>query len=200
MSVRDPAGSCRLVHADHHDAHPVGRRADAAALVATDLTRCADRRAARQTHLTGRFTEELDATATKRSANAAAFVTAILAHSTEAGTTRLTGGLLRRAVLVGAYLSKTDALTAALVAAKLAGTTHHLIARLADTKVLGAWDVIGNADAAALWATGRTLDAENRRARVVIDWHANAGAVSTASGGITAIARIVDANEPVGAR
>ena len=57
---------------------------------------------------------------------------------------------------------------------------------------------VGNADATALWATGRALDAENRRAGVVIDWLADSGAIRAASGGIATVARIVDALESVG--
>ena len=79
-------------------------------------------------------------------------------------------------------------------------TAHDLIARLAHTEILGAWDVIGNADAAALRATGRALDAENRRARVVVNRQADSGAVRAAGGGIAAVARIVDALESVGTR
>jgi hypothetical protein len=133
VSFGDPTGSRSLVHAGDHDAHAVGRGADAATLVATDLARCAERWAARHTHLIGRITEELDATAAKRSADTAAFVAAILSRTAEAWTTRLARELLRRTVFVRAYLTKTHTLTAALIAAVLSGSTHRLIALLAHT-------------------------------------------------------------------
>jgi hypothetical protein len=196
----DAVVGSRSVEAGDLDAGAVGRGADAAALIATDLARCTNRRAARHTHLTGRFTEELDAPTAERSANAAAFVAAILAGSAEGWTAWFARGLLRRAVLVSANLAETDTLTAALIAAVLARTAHHLIARLAHTQILGAWNVVGNADAATLGTAGRALDAENRRARVVINRQADTGAVRAASSGIATIAWIVDALESLGTR
>ena len=59
---------------------------------------------------------------------------------------------------------------------------------------------VGNADAAALRAAGRALDAENRRAGVVVDRHADSGAVRAARGGIATVAWIVDAHESVRTR
>jgi hypothetical protein len=200
VSGGDLTGSCGLVHTGDHDAHAVGRGADATTLVATDLPGCADGRAARHTHLTRRFTEELDATAAEWSADPAAFVAAILPRSTEGWTARLTRGVLRRTILLRTDLAETDTLTAALVAAILSGTAHHLIARLAHTEVLGAWDVIRDADAAALGAAGRALDAENRRAGVVINWQADSRAVRATGGGIATISWIVDALESLWTR
>ena len=138
----EPSPLSGLVHAGDHDADAVGRGADAAALVATDLPRRADGRAARHTHLTGRFTEDLDAAAAEWSADTAAFVAAILSHTTVVWAARLTRGS-RRTVLVRADLTETDTLTAALVAAVLSRSAHDLVARLAHTEILGAWKVIG---------------------------------------------------------
>jgi len=106
--------------------------------------------------------------------------------------------LLRRAVLVRANLTETGALTAALIAAVLTRTADNLVAGLAHAEVLGAWKVIGDADATALGATGRPFDAEDRRTRVVIDRLTNSGAVRAAGDGIATVAWIVDALEPVG--
>ncbi len=200
MSLDDVSGSRGLVQAGDHDADAIGRGADAAALVATDLARSTDCRAARHAHLIGRFTEDFDATAAERRADTAALVATILFHSAETWTARLACGLLRWAVLVSAYLTESHALTAALIAAILARTAHQLIARLAHAEVFGTRHVVGNADAAALWATGRTFDAENCRAGVVVDWEANSGAIRAAGGGIAAVARIIDALESFRAR
>ena len=195
-----PAGPRCLVHAGDHDAHAIGRGADATALVATDLSRSTDRRTPGLSHLIGRFTKNLDATAAKRSTDPATFVAAILSCSTNACTTRLTRGLLRRAVLIGAHLTETHAPTARFIAAVLVRTAHHLIARLAYTEVLGAWDGVWDADAAAPRATGRALDAENRRAGVLIDRHTDPGAVRAARGRIATVARNIDAHESIRTR
>ena len=200
MSAGDPNSLLWLAHAGNHDADAVGRGANAAAFIATDLPGRADRRTAGNTDLNRRVTKDLDATTAQRSADAAAFIAAILFRSTEVRTTRLTRGLLRWAVFVRARLAETHALAAAFIAAVLSRTAYHLIARLTDTEVLGAWDFIGNADATALRATGRPLDAENRRAGVVVDRQANSGAVRAARSGIAAVARIVNADKPFGTR
>jgi hypothetical protein len=168
-----PLALTALVHAGDHDADAVGRGADATALVATDFPGSADRRTAGNTHRARRFTEDVDARGAKRSADTTAFVAAILSGAAEGCSARLTGGWPRRAVLARAHLAEAGTLAAALIAAVLAGTTHFLIARLADTEVLGSWDLIGNADAAALRATGRALNAENCRAWVVINRQAD---------------------------
>jgi hypothetical protein len=200
VRAKDPTGFLRLVHAGDHDANAVRRRADAAAFIATDLPRCAYSGAARHTYLTRWLTENLDATAAKWCADTAAFVAAILSPTTEIWTTRLTRWLLRRAVLVRADLTEAYTLAAAFIAAILPRSAHDLVARLADAKIFGARQVIGDADTTALRATGRPLDAENCRARVVVDRLADSRAVGPASGGITTVARIVDALESVGTR
>jgi hypothetical protein len=100
--------------------------------------------------------------------------------------------------LIDTVVAERGADAATLVAAILAGTAHHLITRLAHTQVRGARDVMGNADAAALWATSRALDAKYCRARVVINRQADSRAVRAAGGGIATVVRIVDALESLG--
>jgi hypothetical protein len=110
----------------------------------------------------------------------------------------LTAWLLWGAIFIGADLPKSYAEAATLVAAVLPRTTCHLIARLAEAKILRAGNVVWNADATALWATGRTFDTENCRAWILVDRTANSRAVRPARGWIAAVTRIVNALEASG--
>ena len=178
-----------------HDAPPVRRSADAATLVAANLRRWTDRGTAGDAWLRWWVTEEFDATASKRSADAATLVATVFALTADAGPARFTAWLLWRAIFIGADLTKSYAEAATLVAAVLPRTTRHLIARLAEAKILRAGNVVWNADATALWATGRTFDTENCRAWILVDRTANSIAVRPARGWIAAVTRIVNALE-----
>jgi hypothetical protein len=57
-------------------------------------------------------------------------------------------------------------------------------------------DALRHADTAAERAADGALEAEDRRADTVVDWHADAGAVGAAGRRIAAIGRVVDTDKP----
>jgi hypothetical protein len=140
-----------------------------------------------------------DAHAVRRCADPATLVAAHLVHRTDG---RSAGNTItwRFTELIGAAVAERGADAAALVAAVLPRTAHHLIARLAHAEVLGAWDAIRNADAAAFRATSRAWTTADGRARVLADGDTEAWAIESAGAGIAVIAWDVNTDESVWAR